>query len=186
MGYTRLVQYGNITEIYQYEKPRNRNQEQSHAKIQRIIDKKCHISNIVKPKQGNLLTKPQTSIGLSLSNLPRKQSAINRTLRDFFRLTHHNVVNAKTIHFVTLTFAFDLTYEQALNALKKFINRTQQYQKEVPISYISVPELTKKNRYHFHLLIFDLLPQVSGLPLTKRGKKTPSFTTERDTRLLQN
>jgi hypothetical protein len=31
----------------------------------------------------------------------------------------------------------------------------------ISISYISVPEVTKKNRYHFHLLVYDLPPEAS-------------------------
>lgn len=178
MGYSRIVQYGNITEIYQYERPRIRPQKQNHLKIHRLL---CRTSRTEKTR----LVKPPTTQKKSIGYF-RKDSAIRRTLRDFYRLCHHNVVNSKSVHFVTLTFIHDYTYKECRTFLKLFIQKASKLNQDIPIRYISVPELTKKNRYHFHILMFDLLPQTSGLPISKRGKKIPSFTTERDTRLLQH
>jgi len=41
---------------------------------------------------------------------------------------------------------------------------------QVPVSYISVSELTKRGRYHFHLLVYDLPPEE-----TKRERETRNF-----------
>jgi hypothetical protein len=47
--------------------------------------------------------------------------------------------------------------------------RYKKHFKDVPISYISVPELTKKNRYHFHLLVYDLPPETASLERETRN-----------------
>jgi hypothetical protein len=78
----------------------------------------------------------------------------------FFRLVHHNNVLAQSVNFTTLTFAYEVTFKQANRAVSDFFSRFRtQFPEEISISYISVPELTKKGRWHYHLLIYDISPQ---------------------------
>ena len=52
--------------------------------------------------------------------------------------------------------------------------------------YISVPEFTKKGQFHFHLLVYDLPPELSGITKwTDTRKGRIYYTSERETRYLQ-
>jgi len=152
MGYTRILQYGDVTEVYQYEK-------------NRINHKKPHISSIAKKRAKNIKEQAKQK-GTYL----RQKSSIMRSVSSFYRMCHHNNVLAKSVHFITLTFAYDLTYKEATRHVAHFMERIKKNYPQIPVSYISVSELTKKKRYHFHLLVYDLPPQT-----TERERKTRNF-----------
>jgi len=129
MGYTSIVQYGEVTEIYEYEKP--------------LRKKK-------KPKKRRKVPKTKYF---------RSRRSVARAKKNFFRLVHHNVVSASTVAFVTLTLTHDATRRQFTQYLSDFTKRINKYYESKgypPVSYIGVPELTKKARLHLHLLMFDL------------------------------
>jgi len=153
MGYTRIVQFGDITEIYEYENNKRNTRKKHVSLLTRRRNKKAR--EIAKSK------------GVYL----RAKRNILRTTRNFFRLCHHNNCRASTICFLTLTFAYDLSYKASTRYLAKFMERMEKTFPEVPLSYISVPELTKKGRYHFHILLYNL--------------PTEEATKERETRNLQ-
>lgn len=141
MGYTKVVQYGNYTEIYEYEKDLNTTRRPRKA-----------LSKIQKARKNR-----------RESDKPRIRSpySIRRARRNFFRICHANNLKAKTIHFCTLTLAEPTDYRTFLRYLSEFHRRLKNgFQEEgyPPISYIGVPELTKKGTYHFHLLIYNLPP----------------------------
>lgn len=138
MGYTRIVQFGNVTECYAYEKDRPDYKER-------------HISELTKKRN-----KKKRQLAKAGGFYKRKRSSVLRTTRSFYRLCHHNNTLARSIHFFTLTFAYDLTYKEASRGVREFMAKIKERFKEVPVSYISVPELTKRGRYHFHLLVYDL------------------------------
>lgn len=170
MGYSKIVQFGNVTEVFQYDKPlpdRHNFKPQSPIKKKRARD-------IRQAK----LNHPY------LLYEPTKRSK-NRTLDSFFKLCHHNNVNSTSIHFVTLTFTYDISYKKALSHLRRFMERVQEASSPIPIRYISVPEQTKEGRVHFHLLVYDLPSRVSGEPIWSEKKKRYVGTTERTTRYLQ-
>jgi len=96
-----------------------------------------------------------------LKHSNKTSRSIRRSKLNFFRLCHHNNVAASTIHFLTLTFASDQSYKEATRHVSKFLEKIKQNYPELPLSYISVPELTKKGRYHFHCLIYDLPTTIS-------------------------
>lgn len=144
MGYTKIVQYGNVVELYEYEKNRSDYKERH---ISALIKKRNRESLALRKKKG--LYK-------------RSKKNILRATQSFFRLCHHNNCLADTIHFLTLTYAYDLTYKTACRHVARFMEKVKSRQNGVPIRYISVPELTKKNRYHFHLLVYNLPPQETG------------------------
>jgi len=151
MGYTKIVQYGNVTEIYSYEKDI-------------LHHPKRHISQHAKKRQ-----KQRRDDAKAKGIVLRSQRSINRSRNNFFRLCHHNVTIAKTVHFLTLTFAYDLSNQEATRHVQRFMDRAKKLTPETPISYISVPEYTKKGRIHYHLLVFNLPPNASKTERVKRN-----------------
>jgi hypothetical protein len=152
MGYTKIVQYGNITELYEYEKSRGN-------------IKKPHISAIQKKRKKAVLAYARKT-----RTYKRNYGSIVRSLRSFTRLCHHNNTFASSVHFVTLTFAYDLTFKQASRYVSRFMDAIKKNYTEISISYISVSELTENGRYHFHLLVYDLPTET-----TERERKTRNF-----------
>lgn len=169
MGYKKLVQYGNITELYEYDK---QYKKPNHHKIQSAYHRKR-----AKDIRERLI---------QYGNYEQSKSSKNRTLKNFFRLCHHNNVESDSIHFVTLTFTYDLSPQEAFTYLRRFMEKVQKAQPTIPVRYISVPEYTKENRLHLHLLVYDLSSRVSGQAVWSSKKQRYTHTTERDTRLLQN
>jgi len=152
MGYMKIVQYGNITEIFQYEKNLHNS-------------KKKQISKLTKNRQAKARSEAKAK-GLVI----RSQRSIKRSQLAFYRLCHHNTCLASSVHFMTLTFAYDITYSQAVRNVQRFMERIKNSLPQIPLSYISVSELTQKGRYHFHLLVFDLPPKTQ-----EEERKTRNF-----------
>jgi len=186
MGYTKIVQYGDITEKYDYEKELHRKFTQSHFKASRLLFG-VNVDGPQPPlslaqkrkKQGRLYDK-------SRGVYERSRRSVKRSRESFFRLCHHNACNADSIHFLTITFAYDITFEKAGRHVRRFMEKITSLCRPIPISYISVPELTEAGRYHFHLLVFDLPTRVAGEPRWYKTRKgNVWYTTERETRNLQ-
>jgi len=135
MGYTKIIQYGDTIETFQY----SRSLSLSRRKTLTAIQKK-------RAAERRKL------------RLTRSPFSCRRSVQNFFQLVHHNVYHAKTISFCTLTFANDYSHKQASRYVSHFFHRIKKTQIEIPIYYISVPEFTKKGRIHYHLLIFNLPP----------------------------
>lgn len=144
------MQYGNITEIYQYEKDLVKN------------NKLRYVSKLQKKR-----TQEIKRLGKSI----RTQYSVKRAKRSFFRLCHHNNINSETVTFVTLTLVEDVSYSVALRYLSVFFSKLKKYYEveNSSLSYIAVPELTKKARYHFHLLVYNLPAEVSERERTTRN-----------------
>lgn len=142
MSYTKIIQYGDLVEIHSYSK-----------------------SFTPPPKHQNKKSPLPLPFTSHRSHL--------RRVRSFFQLVHHNVFNSSSCCFVTLTFAYDVSPKNADSEISRFFQRLQKkLASKISISYISVPELTKKGRLHYHLLVFDL--------------PTSLISNERTTRYLQN
>lgn len=190
MGYSKIIQYANVTEIYRYEKEIKQKipstikawslqkniRSYGLKRTYNVIEERKKLARSERKAKGNI----------------RSQASIKRSKDNFFRLCHQNNYHAKSIHFVTLTFAYDCSYQQATRAQSDFFARIKKISGKIPVSYISVPELTKKGRFHFHLLVYNLPPQIAGTPIfyrkyNKRKKKheIQVTTTERFTRNLQ-
>jgi hypothetical protein len=192
MGYTKIVQYGNITEIYEYDKNITNRRNPSWAKAERLAhggssNKQYETLDIAKKRKKRLRVQSKAK-----KIYKRSESSIKRSKRNFFRLCHHNNCNADSIHFLTLTFSYDLSFKEASRHVARFMERVRSAQPEVSVDFISVPELTKNGRFHFHLLVYNLLPEVSGYPIQirkynrkKRKWDLEEATTERFTRNLQ-
>jgi len=152
MGYLRIVEYGDIIEAFSYE--RNISTRPKKAVSQHARKRQ---------KQLRELNKSQ---GLH----KRSQRSIKRSKDAFFRLCHHNNCNSSSIHFVTLTFIHDCSITEAGRYVARFFQNVQTYHKEISLRYISVPELTKKGRWHYHLLIYDLPSETAA-----QERKTRNF-----------
>jgi hypothetical protein len=153
MGYTKTVQYGDIVEYYEYDKNLHRNQ---------------------KPKKRSKMAIKRSKAIRELPNYTPPSRSVKRAKTNFFRLVHHNNVCADSVTFLTLTFSYDSDFRHYGRVLASFIrdiNKHYASETRKKITYIGVPELTKKGRYHFHLLVYNLPPYVSKI--------------ERDTRNLQ-
>lgn len=191
MGYKKIVQYGDTVEIYHYDKPIHRKQPPSWIKHNQLVEG-------VKPLQSTSVKKKRAKKTLLSSRKKgvylRSDSSIRRSKINFFRLCHHNNHLADTIHFLTLTFPLDyeLNYKKARRHVSDFMARLKKRNGGVPVRYISVPELTKEEQWHFHLLVYDLPSEISGRPISIRryDKRKEQFefvqaTTERFTRTIQ-
>ncbi len=165
MGYKRIITYGDIIEVYDYEKPlknqKGINALRAHRKVTKRYDNTQ--KNDVKSKRARSLREDAQRKGI----YTRKESSIKRSRDNFFRLCHHNNCFSKNIDFITLTFAYDLDYKLASQHVRHFFERIREWYPS--ISYISVPELTKKGRFHFHLLVYDLPPEASLLERETRN-----------------
>jgi len=151
VGYTRIVQYGDVIELYQYEKNRSDN-------------KPRWVSAIAKKRARNI-----REIAKKSGTYKRTNRSIIRARNNFFKLCHHNNCLATTVHFITLTFAYDLTLKASSRHVAKFMENVKRHYPEIPISYISVSERTKAGRYHFHLLVYDLPSETAQLERKTRN-----------------
>jgi len=130
MGYTKVIQYADITEIYEYEK------------------------NVYPPRKKPTRRKNKTPLRRF-----RSQRSVVRSRNGFYRLCAHNNHLNEHISFLTLTFAEDQTYKQANRYASHFYTRIRNHFKALSLSYISVPEYTKKGRIHLHMLLYGLPPE---------------------------
>jgi len=143
MGYTKIVRFGDQIELYEYEKT---------------------VSSVRRNKPKSALQRKRQRDRNASKTYTRSDYSIQRAKRNFFRLCHHNNTLATTITFVTLTYFYSPIYSDCLRDIAHFFARLKKQYASVgypPISYIAVPELTKKERYHFHLLVYNLPPSVA-------------------------
>lgn len=85
----------------------------------------------------------------------RKGKYYREKRHDIRRLIEMNYKKWST-KFITLTFSEHITeVEDANYEFKKFIQRLKRKLK-MPLKYLAVWERTKKNRIHYHMVIFDL------------------------------
>jgi len=148
----KIVQYGNVVETYEYEKNRPDYKER-------------YVSALSKKR-----AKRSRELAKFKGVYRRRLSSVRRSVQSFFRLCHHNNCVSSSVHFFTLTFAYDYTYKEATRHVARFMENIKKCYPSIPISYISVSELTKKGRYHFHLLVYDLPPET-----TKCERETRNF-----------
>jgi len=160
MGYKKIVQYGDVIELYDYEKELKRKTSGvSHVQALRLQGLSGNTSNnatldIVKKRKKTAFLLAKQS-----GTYERSKRSIKRSKTNFFRLVHHNNCLAQSIHFLTLTFAYDITYKEASRHVRHFMERVKKDKHGLSLSYISVTELTKKGRLHFHILVYGLPPE---------------------------
>jgi len=182
MGYTKIVQFGNVVEVYEYENP-IKPKPPSRLKAERLAHGTGPVSRTVSVKKAR--QKRRLAQKKSKGAYRRSKASISRSRQAFYRLCHENVCKATTVHFLTLTFAYDLDFKTASRNVARFLERVAKTLPEFPFSYISVPELTKQGRFHFHLLVFNLSSKLAGEPTGSYTRNGGEITTERKTRNLQ-
>lgn len=139
MSYTKIIQYGDITEVYNYQKSLNNTRRKPLTKIQK---------------------KRQQARRKSTNH--RTKYSVDRAKKNLFRLVYANNAKAKSIHFVTLTVTHDVKYQTFLKYLRNFNEKLKKFDygmEDTQISYIGVPERTKKGVLHYHLLFYNLSPE---------------------------
>ena len=76
----------------------------------------------------------------------------NRAKRMVRRLVNANIESFSK--FVTLTFAEDITELKKANYIFKKFKQRLEYQLQIDLKYLCVPEFTKKGRVHYHIIFF--------------------------------
>jgi len=162
MGYAKVIQYGDRTEIRQYQKalyrkPPDPLRATILASVTRMGKERDPttvsgaLARIQEIKQ--LIKEP-------IKRTPQKiitHRSFLRTKQNFFRLCHLNVVTSQSVVFMTVTFNYDIEQKKAARRIEEFYKRLQKNTKSgKKLSYISVAEKTKKNRIHYHFLLFNL------------------------------
>jgi len=133
MGYTKIIQSGLCTEIYQYEK--------NH-----VVQK--HKIGTRRSRQASVRRKQNIRTG----------SSIQRAKTNFFRLVESNLERDRRPLFLTLTVFQTTTIKDAYVNLKAFARKLRKFYGA--FEYISVPEWQPvSGKIHFHMLVFSELPK---------------------------
>ena len=140
MSYVKILQYANVTEVYEYEKTVKRDTPAARkARLKKMDDRLYYAvygTRDVVADRRRLRRVQLKEKGL----YKRTKRSIKRSTDNFFRLVHHNVYDSKTIHFLTLTFAYDISYKEALKAQWQFFKRLKEADSAaVSVRYISAP-----------------------------------------------
>jgi hypothetical protein len=169
MGYTKIVQFGDTTEIYEYENDLHQKKGIDTKKATILAQgwRGAATQSLfnVKEKRKKMARDEAKRKG----QYKRPISSIKRSTTNFFRLVHHNNCIAETINFITLTFSYDISYRKATYVTQEFFRRLKKDHSELSLSFISVPERTKKGRYHFHLLVYNLPPETASIERKTRN-----------------
>lgn len=168
MGHIKVIQSGNLLEIYTYEKelPKNR----------------------ITRKKGR--SKGYKRFG------SRRFDNVARLRKNFARLVRANLARPDEPALLTLTMSNFVRISTAYECFGGFTKRLRERFKEV--KYIAVPEFQKKGRVHFHMIVWGLPDSVilheGSTGYKKKGKrnyvewlirKGYGIRDVRNTRLLQ-
>ncbi len=135
MGYTRIIQAGNQTEVYKYEKSYVHRPKRSYTRHLRK-------SREVSERDNNLRY--------------RSESSIQRARADFFRLVASNLKTTKRLSFLTLTSYEKLPLQIAYKALNGHFFPALKKRLNEEIRFIAVPEWQKRGAIHFHILCWGI------------------------------
>lgn len=138
MKYRKLIQSGNLTELYEYER-----------EPQRVVPRKN--------KRGRVApwgTSQLTEAGLADWLQKRRVSSINRCRESFRRLVRANLSKPPPV-LLTLTMLDIVDLRTAYRCYHEFGQRMRRTCGVGP-SWIAVPEFQKRGAVHFHVLIWDL------------------------------
>jgi len=126
VGYSKVIQSGNILEIYEYQKqlPERRN----------------------KPKKDRVGGKKSAT---------RRSDNASRLKRHFIRLAGANLVGTECPLFFTFTMVEIVRIEIAYRIFTAFIQKLRR-QYGLHWRYIAVPEFQKRGAVHFHVLFWGL------------------------------
>lgn len=136
MSYTKVIQYADIVEVYQYEKRLNTNTTRRHTTL----------SKLQKQRRRERISK----------GVQKSVFSARRAKMSFWRLVAHNLERRGVPCLVTLTSA-----DRALGLTRGYLfirEFKRQYENKMgkTFTYIAVPEWQKKGRLHFHLIIWGI------------------------------
>lgn len=130
MGYTKVAQYGNTIEVFNYEK-------NVHQKKVRTVARRIGRG--------------------SGETVFRSTHSLQRAKTAFFRIASATLHDKGTPTFCTLTNFETVSIEIGYGYLRAFIARLRKISPD--LAYISVPEWQKTGRLHFHCLLWGVEPQ---------------------------
>jgi len=134
MGYARIVQYGEITEYYEYEKPF-------------ISHRERHIPT----KKDKERAKERRRLGV-----PRTEFSIRRAKINFYHLVAENLYRRGAPALVTLTNHLpDVSLTEGYRNLSNFKKNVKSEMGKT-VTYIAVPEYQKNGRLHYHVLMWGI------------------------------
>jgi len=158
MGYTKIIKYSNILEIYQYaENPRSNGRKPSNN------ENPLGDQVLVVPRKND---PSQEAISLQ----KKRTDNARRLSMAFRRIISANLEESVNPVFASLTYAEHITDPREGRKDFNAFARTLRYRFGGQIRYIAVPEFQKSGRLHFHALLW-------GLP-------TGMVESERSTRLV--
>lgn len=127
MGYTKVVYYGDIIEIYNYQKD-------------------------VHPKE--IRTQSRRARSRNPKSLLRSKESLKRAKTSFYRLVCANLHAKGTPSFITLTNFEEVSIVVAYEYLRSFTKNLRRLNKN--LAFITVPEWQKNGRIHFHCLFWGI------------------------------
>lgn len=137
MGYARIVQYGDITELYEYEKD--------------------HVSTARTRYKSELEKKRDRERRKQW--VPKSEYSIRRAKTQFFKICSEALYTKGVPMFITLTnHEDDVSVDAGYKHIRQFKDNVKNKMGKA-ISYIAVPEWQKKGRLHYHLLVWGLCPK---------------------------
>lgn len=133
---SKVIVSGNIVEIYNYE-----------YEILEGFNKDSKGRSVSATKEDKLIN---------------REKVLTRARRDLRRLINSNIHQyGLPSKFVTLTFREDIKELKKANyEFNKFVKRLN-YELNIKLKYVVVPEFTKKGRVHYHVVMFNI-PYVSN------------------------
>lgn len=133
MAYTKIIQSGEYTEIYNYEK-----------------------DHVIQKHQ--IGTRNNRKKSVSTKKHKRTSSSIQRAKAAFFRLVQSNLERDRLPLLLTFTVLQNTRIEDAYDFFQRFAKKVRRFYGT--FNYISVPEWQPDSgKIHFHCLVFSDLPQ---------------------------
>lgn len=129
MGYKKIIQSGDLLEIYEY--------------------KHTYIPRFKNTRKGEVFGRRSPSRN-------RRPDNLFRLTKGFVRLVRSNLVRKKAPLLVTCTFAEKVDVVEGYCLFSRFIRLLRSTYGKT-FSYVAVPEFQKRGSIHFHILFWDLL-----------------------------
>jgi len=145
MGYTKLIRYADIIELYQYE----------HEIRPRHVGRRSKLSNTRKVQSVD--PNGEDCIRQRQQSRQKRQDNARRVAMVFRRLVSANLGERPYPIFVSLTYADVVTdIGRAYKDFISFIRCLRREHKDSILKYVAVPEFQKRGAIHFHALIWGL------------------------------
>lgn len=159
MGYTKVIQSGDIIEVYEYSRS--------------LPHRRAHRKATVRKRSGDVVR-------------PRRPDSIYRLRKNFVRLILSNIDGGEAPAFVTLTMHQIVPLARAVRSFSLFTRRLRTRIGR-DFRYVAVPEFQKRGAVHFHALVWGLPHGYVDEIIKETGQKiTTADLHETNSRQLQN